>query len=132
MAKGFQANEDHKAALAALGRSLARRARSRCELCETGGQALAPWEVPPAPPDPDEDRCLFVCERCRRVLDGASLDPNEWRFLEGVVWSELPPVQVTAVRLLRRLAADGVDWAADAVDGVVIDEEIAAWVEQAS
>ena len=132
MARGYDANQEHKAALAALGRGLARRARSRCELCEQGERSLAPWEVPPAPAEPEEDRCLMICGGCRAGVEGGRVDSDAWRFLEGVVWSELPAVQVTAVRMLRRLAAEGVSWAVDVVDGLYLEGEVQEWADAAT
>ena len=128
MARGYQRNKERQADLATLGSSLNRRARSRCELCDQAGIRLTPCEVPPAPDQPALDRALLLCERCKRGADGGSLDPSEWRFLEGVVWSELPPAQVLAVRLLRRVDAP---WAPPILDGLYLDPDIEAWIDTA-
>lgn len=131
MAKGYDRHQERKAAVAALGRDLARRAKSRCELCGAAGVPLAPWEVPPAPDEPSADRAALLCATCRAAAEGARLDPAEWRHLETAMWSETPAAQVVAVRLLRRLAADGVPWARDALDALYLDPDIEAWVDQA-
>ena len=133
MAKGYESNKARKAALSALGRALARRAGSHCELCDAAGVSLHPWEVPPAPADdPDLDRTLMLCQRCGDGASGGRLGDNgDWHFLEGQAWNTLPPVQVTAVRLLRRLASEDVGWAQDTLDGLFLDDEITAWIDAA-
>ncbi len=125
MARGRERHEAHQQAVAALGRSLSRRARSRCELCGDGGP-LAVVEIPGGPEEPDEEWAVMLCARCR---DLERADPGDCRFLEGSAWSETVPAQVLAVRHLRHLAADGVGWAADALDGLWLDEAIQARVD---
>lgn len=130
MAKGFEANRYHQEALARLGKPLARRAGSRCELCEAGGIPLAPFEVPPAPEEPDLDHTIFACEECSRGLsrpDRLAPAPR-WRPLAETAWSGVPAVQVCAVRLLRALASKGESWAADALDQLQLEPEIEAWI----
>lgn len=117
--------------LNAFGKDLARRAKSKCELCERGGERLSIHEVPPVPREPDYGRCLLLCGDC---LEQAS-EPRRfragehWRFLAGQAWSENPMVQVVAVRLLRRQAASQ-DWAREALGGLFLDEEIEALVTE--
>ena len=129
MAKGRQRHQERMEALAALGRGLARRARSTCELCEATGVPLGPWEVPPLPEEPEEERTVLACGRCRAGLDGGRLEPQEWRFLEGSVWSPVPAAQVAAARLLRRLAAAGEGWATDVLDGLVLEPDLEEWLD---
>lgn len=130
MAKGYDRNQERLQAIRALGRRLARRARSKCELCERPGLPLHVREVPPLPDEPEEGRALMVCEGCGEAMGGGRLTPpDSFRSLEGVVWSELPAVQVTAVRLLRRLAEQGADWASEVLDGLYLDPEVQAWAD---
>ena len=112
------------AAFQALGKDLARRARSRCELCD---QARS-LQVLPVPP-PDEaglDAAILACGDCRDWVGGGRIaDPAALRFLETAAWSETVPVQVAAVRLLRRLVADGAaPWAGDVLDQLWLPDEI--------
>lgn len=122
-------------ALNQLGRGLARRAHSKCELCGAGSDdgygALRPFEVPPTLEEgPELDRCALLCERCAGVVGGGRPgDGSTLRFLESAMWSELPAAQVCAVRLLRRLRDDGVAWAEAALDGLYLDPEVEAWVD---
>lgn len=129
MAKGLEKHQARKDALSLLGKDLARRAGSKCELCEAAGVRLDPWEPPPVPDEPSLDRVLLLCERCTRLADGGKLgDPSELRFLETTVWSELTPLQVTSVRLLQRLAAENVAWAAETLDGAYLSDETQEWL----
>ena len=120
MARGRDRHQAHQQAVAALGRSLSRRARSNCELCGESA-SLKVVEVAGGPEDPVDDWALMLCERCQ---DAERQDTGSLRFLEGTMWSETVPAQVLAVRLLRKLAADGVDWATEALDGLWLDEAI--------
>ena len=128
MARGLREHQARLQALSLLGKTLARRAGSSCELCETGGVPLRPWEVPPAPEDPDLDRTLLLCERCRKGADGGPLEGAEWRFLDSVVWSDQTAVQVTATRALRRLAERGVAWAVGTVENLYLSPESEEWL----
>ena len=129
MSKGYAKHKARIDAINLLGKDLARRAGSKCELCETGNERLEPWEPPPPPDDPELDRILLLCGRCTLACDGGAMGNAEsWRFLETVMWTDLPALQVSAIRLLNRLAGDGVDWANDAVQTVYPSEEASAWL----
>jgi len=122
MASRRDRHHAHKAALQALGKGLSRRARSRCELCEAAGERLQVTEVTGSPEEePGEDWALLLCDRCRELTDkGPDRDLDTLRFLTTAMWSEVQPVQVAAVRLLRRL---DVPWATEGLDGLWLDEE---------
>ncbi len=126
---GYERNQKRIQQLMSLGRNLARRANSTCEICEQSGRSLKPYEVPPLPDEPDLEHSIFVCDDCRIALDGGPMNAGEWRALTGPMWSEVSPVQVSAVRLMRRLADDGVQWAKDDLDGLYLEPDIQAWVE---
>jgi protein PhnA len=133
MARGKEEHEARTAALNSFGKELARRAKSKCELCERGGGRLSIFEVPPVPRDPDLGRCLLLCDDClsqaedpRRFRAG-----DQWRFLAEQAWSGNPMVQVMAVRLLRRQAATQ-HWAREALDGLFLDEETESLVTEAA
>jgi hypothetical protein len=81
-------------------------------------------EVEPVFEEPDEERAILVCPRCESALGKGRPDPMSLRFLETTIWAEAQPAQIAAVRLTRALAADGVAWAADALDGLYLDEEM--------
>ncbi len=133
MAKGFEAHQARMNVLSFLGKDLARRAKSKCELCETSGQSLAAYEVPPALSEPDVDHCIFICERCLTALDSPKkrLDAEEWRFLSNAIWSEVPAVVVVAVRMLRRLEKQGADWARELLEETYLEPDIQTWADEA-
>lgn len=133
MAKGYQVNQERAAIIKSFGKELARRSRSKCELCEAVGAALSVFEVPPqSKNDPDVNRCVFICENCDEQAGNLKrFRPGEhWRCLAQTVWSETPAVQVLASRMLRRQAKSE-HWAQEALDGVFLDEELEAWVLEA-
>jgi protein PhnA len=123
MARGRDAHQARVAATAALGRTLSRRARNRCELC-SDKTSLSVVEVPPLPEEPDPEQAVIVCERCAGLIGGRSEDPSTLRFLEESVWAEVPVVQIAVVRLVRGLAGDGVDWAERILEGLYLDPDI--------
>ena len=132
MSKGRDTHQQRLAAVAGLGRQISKRARSCCELCGDN-TSLQVVEVAPVGDEPSMDRAVMVCERCAVVLGGAKRgqpDASTLRFLEGTVWSEVLPAQLAAVRATRALAADGVDWATELLDGLYLDEETEALLAQ--
>ncbi|BCU79781.1 hypothetical protein [Luteolibacter sp. LG18] len=129
MAKGYEIHQARAAALQALGKDLARRAKSKCELTGAAGVPLRAYEVPPVGAEPDLDRTLLVSEPCLEALERPkSLAGQEWRCLVETVWAELPAAQVVAWRMLKVLAARE-DWARDALDEVFLDDAVQEWAE---
>ena len=119
MATRREKHQAHQQAVAALGKNLSRRARSRCELCEAS-EKLSVVEVGGNPhEEPDEAWAVLVCAGCSALMGGRPVGPV--RFLESSMWSEVRPVQIAAVRALR-----GVDepWAAAALEGLYLDPEV--------
>lgn len=129
MAKGYQKNKEHKDNVALLGKTLIRRCKKKCELCETGNTSLTVIEIAPVPKEPDENHAIMVCDSCHTILETGKMDDNAVRFLESVIWSEIPVVQVTAVRLCRELSQNGVRWAADVLDTVYLNPLVEEWLE---
>ena len=103
-----------------LGKALTRRSRGRCELCERR-DGVRPYELLPFPEEPDPERTLMACARCRLWLERSEIDPIEAHFLGEAVWSELSPVRLAAARLL--LSSDGMDdpWLLDALEAARVD-----------
>lgn len=130
MARGLDAHRARIDAVNALGRTLVRRSGARCELCETSGVPLRPTEVTPVCEEPDVDEALFLCDDCKAAVEGGAITGPRWRCLESVVWSDVRPVQVTAVRLAKRLASDGEEWAVDLVTGLYLDPDIEARIQE--
>jgi protein PhnA len=131
MSTGFKGKYHRQHALVRFAKDLVRRSRSKCELCGQGGTRLETVEVPPLPEEPEFERCVFVCESCRRqLLDPARMVPAHWRCLNTCIWSEVPAVQVVSLRLLRRLAATE-RWASDLLEHVLLDPHLEAWANEA-
>jgi protein PhnA len=132
MAKGYDANQARLEALRSLGKDLARRAKSRCELTGAAGVPLRAYEVPPVSAEPDFDRTLLVSEVCHAALERpASLTGRSpWQCLAEAVWSDQAAVQVVAWRMLERLARTE-DWAREALQDVDLEPEIEDWARSA-
>jgi len=47
------------------------------------------------------------------------------------MWSDVPAVQVVAVRLLRKLSEEGATWAREAMDGLYLEDSVRAWAQEA-
>lgn len=129
MAKGYLKHQEHKDQVALLGKTLIRRCGRKCELCESGNTSLSVVEVEPTPETPHEDNAVMVCESCQHSMETGKMDSNAMRFLESIIWTDVPPVQVTAVRLCRLLAKNGVSWASDILDSVHLHPQVKEWLE---
>ncbi len=130
MSRGYDEHRERMEAVARLGRGLARRAGSRCELCQASGTRLAPYAVPPVPAEPDLEKTAFLCETCLEGVAGkGSVDAHHWRCLQESVWSEVPAVQVSAVRKLREIAEDpDVFWARECLESLYLEPDIEDWI----
>lgn len=109
-----------RAAAGVLGKDLTRRSRGLCELCGAKDDNR-PYELPPFPTEPELDRALLACARCRGWLDGEDVDPVQARFLSGAVWSEHAPVKLAAARLLLAVDDPEDPWVQDALDVIAVD-----------
>ena len=128
MAKGRDRHHARAAEVAALGRQLSRRAKNRCEICEQSA-SLKVVEVEPIMEEPDLERAIMVCAPCEEAMLAKHGPHDQMRYLEGVVWSDIVPVQMTAVRLLRQLSEREVAWARDTIDSLFISPEVEALLE---
>ena len=132
MAKGHEVHQQRLMALQAIGKDLARRAKSKCEITGESGVRLLPYEVPPVAAEPDLERTLLVSEACLEVLDSPKrlAGRQPWQCLAEVVWSDFPAVQVVAWRMLHELAKRE-DWARETLDEVFLDEAVEEWAKSA-
>ena len=129
MGKGYETHQARVLALQGLGKDLARRAKSKCELTGAAGVSLRPYEVPPVADEPDIERTLLISEACHEVLEYPKrLKGREWQCLAEDVWSEMPAVQVVAWRMLHHLAKSE-DWAREVIEEVFLDEEVEEWAK---
>ena len=131
MARGYDSDRERKHSLSLLGKDLARRAKSRCELTRASGVPLATYEIPPIPKDPDFNRCLLVSEQALRQLeDPRNLVAAEWHHLKEIIWSDIPAVQIMALRILRHLATTN-SWAQNLIDETYLDPEVTELADEA-
>ena len=80
-------------------------------------------EVEPLFVEPDLERAVMICERCKRAVENARhrVEPEELRFLMETVWHETLPIQLVSVRVLQRLSSEGVMWAMEVMEGLYLD-----------
>ena len=105
---------------------LRERADNKCELCGST-EGLAVLLVGPDS-DGSADKAILACATCAGQIEGsADLDANHWHCLNESAWSQVPPVQVTAWRMLNRLS--GETWARDLLDMLYLDDETLAWAK---
>ena len=124
MAKGHDQFVARQQKVSRLGREISRRAKSKCELCGTQAR-LKVMELQPLPEEPDPDWAILLCPDCQPFVDPTAKisNPQSLQFLHDVVWSDILPVQVTAVRLTRRLDSQKIDWASAILDGLYLAPE---------
>ena len=128
MAKGRDRHVARQAEVAGLGKDLSRRARSKCELCNQPG-TLKPVELTPLPPEPSIDWAALLCPKCTQLIEAKKIDVSaDYQFLRESIWSEVAPVQILAVRLMKRLANAGTNWAQGSLDDLYLDPEIEAQI----
>jgi protein PhnA len=127
MARRKDEYQAQQAALNALGTALNRRSKSKCELCEER-TSLKVTPIPPLEDEPSVETAIFCCHRCIPLTtsDGSLPPAHTLRFLETAAWSELRPVQLAAVRALKRLSQENIDWATDALDSLYLSPDIEA------
>lgn len=111
VAKGKEKHRARLDAIQAFGKDLARRARSKCELCESSDD-LRIFDANPDD-EPSLESLLLACTRCRALFEGRVDDPKALRFLETAIWSDVPPVAKTAREVIKRVDSD---WARNALE----------------
>ncbi|WP_320047836.1 PhnA protein [uncultured Ilyobacter sp.] len=130
MAKGLDRDRERKSKVLFFGKDLARRSKSSCELCEVKNEKLEIYEVPPVVEEPDFERCMLICEHCRKILNNLNkAGENDLRFLNSAVWSEVPIVKAVAIYGLRKIK-DKYSWAEETLETVYIEEEVEALLDK--
>jgi len=128
MAKGYEFNKKRQEELNLLGRELARRSGSKCELCLAAGTKLNVFEIPPAAGEPDSAKCVFICDTCLSGLFQPVKLNDHWRCLNESIWSEVKPVKILSMIILKKISSKN-PWAGDIIDEVYLDEEDESWIE---
>lgn len=107
--------------------ALIERAQNQCELCR-GTKELNRYEVPPQTA-PSMENSILVCSACQGQIDKTEqLDSAHWQTLADTMWSEHPPVQIMAWRMLSRLRQES--WAADLLEILYLDDETLEWAKK--
>ncbi|WP_094752085.1 PhnA domain-containing protein [Psychromonas sp. CD1] len=107
--------------------ALNERSNASCELCSEK-KGLVVFEVPPVK-EHNSDKSILVCQTCESQLNKTiEMNSDHWRCLNDCMWSQVAAVQVTAFRLLTRLAKAHI-WAQDLLDMMYLDEGVMAWAE---
>ena len=102
------------------------RSGNKCELCAATDN-LKVYEVPPKSIG-GVDGSLLGCETCIGQIESPdTVDVNHWRCLNDSMWSEHPPVQVVAWRMLSRLKSEG--WPQDLLDMMYLDDKYLIWAK---
>ena len=123
MAKGYDKSMERKSELNSFGKNLAKRAKSKCELCEASSTKLYTFEIPPIQDEPNFDKCILICEECIDKIERIEkLKENDLRFLANSVWSETPIIKALSVYFLRNIK-EKYSWADGTLENVYLDEE---------
>lgn len=123
MAKGYDKSMERKSELSSFGKNLAKRAKSKCELCEASSTKLYTFEIPPIQDEPNFDKCILICEECIDKIERIEkLKENDLRFLANSVWSETPIIKALSVYFLRNIQ-EKYGWADETLENVYLDEE---------
>ena len=125
MARGLEAHRQRRQQRLALGKMLSRRSSSSCELCQKR-TSLTVVELFPLRDEPTDQWALLLCSSCQPyVAEQIQVeDPNTLQFLHELIWSEVVPVQVAAIRLARHLDKSGVPWAQGLLETVYLSPEV--------
>lgn len=106
-----------------FGKDLARRSKSKCELCGASKVKLVIYELPPIPKEPDFNNCIFICEECLNKLNNLNkIKENDLRFLENSIWSELPIIKAISISLLK-LIQNKFPWAEDVLYNGYVEKQ---------
>lgn len=126
MARGKEEHQAHIDTLNTFGKALAKRSKSRCELCGDNTR-LEIFEVPPAD-EPELEKCVMICASCReQIEDLDKINVNHWHCLNESAWSEVAAVQVLAWRQLQHLQSES--WAVDLLEMLYLEPEVQAWAQ---
>ena len=112
MAKGQAKHQTYVDALNRLGKDLARRAKSKCELSGEPG-TLQIFDLEGSDKEPDLEHVLMVSEEVASYLGGKKVSGGNVRYLENAVWSTESAIRRAAICILERIDEP---WALEAID----------------
>lgn len=114
--------QKQRAAVGRLGKLLTRRSRGRCELCGSRDDVRG-YELVPYADEPDPERALMACARCRAWLERGEADPVDAWFLSEAVWAEVAPVRLAAARMLLSIDDPGNPWIRETFEAAGVDPQ---------
>ena len=112
MAKGRDKHQAYLNAINLLGKDLARRAKSKCELLGISGE-LKPYDLSGGDKEPSLDHVVLICADAKDALDGRVRNPSDFRSLESMVWSDLLVIRQATAKILEHIDED---WAREALE----------------
>ena len=112
VAKGQAKHQTYVDALNLLGKDLARRAKSKCELSGESGR-LEIYDLEGPDKEPAMEHVVLVSEEVAGYLGGRPVTGGAVRYLENIVWSTEPAIRRAAVLILERIDES---WALEAID----------------
>jgi len=112
VAKGREKHQAYLSALNLLGKTLARRAKSKCELSQEPG-TLEIFDLEGPDTEPDIDHLVLVCPQVIDHLNGKGLEDGSIHYLETAVWSTEIAIRKAAIRILERINEG---WAHEAIE----------------
>lgn len=121
MAKGYQANKDHRDEIGLLGKAIGKRAGFKCEWCGHK-EELRIWDYRPTA-EPAMESLALLCQRCRGWAAGGRAPDNELHDLRNALWSDIPAVAEGAARVLAQCRDV---WAREAIAESFIDDALKA------
>ncbi|MGL5122957.1 MAG: PhnA protein [Fusobacteriaceae bacterium] len=130
MAKGYDLYMERKNIVSLFGKDLARRSKSKCELCGDSGVKLEVFELPPVPEEPCFETSIFICENCKGIIEkNNKLTENELRSISESVWSETLIIKACTISLLKKFETKYF-WIQDFLESVYIEEETAEFINR--
>ena len=112
MAKGREKHQSYLDALNLLGKDLARRAKSKCELSLEPG-TLQIFDLQGPDVEPELDHLVMVCPQVTQHLNGKEIERASVHYLETAVWSTEIAVRKAAIRILEQINEG---WAHEAIE----------------
>jgi len=102
------------------------RASNKCELCSEPNAELL-FLVPSS--EGRGDANILLCQSCEAQVEAPleSLNAQHWRCLSDSMWSPIPPVQIMAWRMLKRLENES--WAQDLLEMLYLEEDMLVWAQ---
>jgi protein PhnA len=113
MASGREKQIAYREALSQIGKDLARRAKSKCELSGKRG-SLVTVDLCEGDYEPVLATVVLVCAEVAEHIAGRALN-EPLHYVNDAVWSPEPAVRLAAERILVQIEAP---WARDALDNV--------------